>query len=359
MFWLIKYCQTQPNKMVHVVAESYPHLEAGSMLDFQNIMQAHHYWERARWNETKHQYLFPSGTKLRFYSLDVESAHGPRRDVLFLNEANNIPLKVFDQLEPRTRETVWLDWNPSSEFWFYTDVLEQRAEDLDFITLTYKDNEALDAASVKSIESRKGNKAWFRVYGLGLLGEVEGRVYTGWKSIDKVPHEARLMRYGLDFGYSRDPAVLIAVYYYNGGYIFDEVLYARGMSNQRIAEVINDQPGHAIVVADSAEPKSIDEVHSYGVPIVPVRKGKDVKNSSINYIQDQRISFTTRSVNLAKEYRSYLWATDKDGNQFKPPKAQDFDDHAMDALRYAMEAIKEPVRRPRQRNAQVNLAMPL
>ena len=330
------------------------------MLDFQNIMLNHGYWKKERWNETKHQYTFETGTKLRFYSLDVSSAHGPRRDVLFLNEANNIPHSVYDQLEPRTRETVWLDWNPSTEFWFYTQLLnnDDLKEDLQFITLTYKDNEALDRATVKSIESRRGNKNWWQVYGLGQLGEVEGRIYTGWQMLDEIPFEARLMRFGMDFGYSNDPAAIIAIYYYNGGYIFDEVLYAKGMSNQRLAEVLKDQPTNAQVIADSAEPKSIDDIKAYGVPIVPARKGRDSINNGIAYIQDQRISVTKRSVNLLREYRGYLWEKDKKDDSILTTKAQDFDNHAMDALRYGMDSIKAPVRRPRQQNRQVNLAMP-
>lgn len=358
MFWIIQYCETYPNKLVHVVSESYPHLEAGSMLDFQNIMTAQGRWNKAYWNETKHQYTFPgTNTKLRFYSLDVSSAHGPRRDVLFLNEANNIPMQVFDQLEPRTRETIWLDWNPSVEFWFYTDILENRSEDLDFITLTYKDNEALDPATVKSIESRQNNRNWWQVYGLGQLGEVEGRIYTGWQKWDnKIPNEARLLRYGLDFGYSNDPASIVAIYWYNGGYIIDEILYAKGMSNQRLAEILRDQERNAQVIADSAEPKSIDEIRLYGVPIIPALKGRDSINHGIQYIQDQRISVTNRSVNIWKEYRAYLWQTDKDGQI--TDKAQDFNNHAMDAIRYGFSSIRQPNRRPRQGNRQINLSMP-
>lgn len=361
MFWLIKYCQTQKHKLVHVVSESYPHLEAGSMNDFQSIMMNHGYWHKNRWNETKHQYEFETGTKLRFYSLDVSSAHGPRRDVLFLNEANNIPMSVYDQLEPRTRETVWLDWNPSVEFWFYTQLLPnpELQEDLQFITLTYKDNEALDRATVKSIESRKGNKNWWQVYGLGQLGEVEGRIYTGWQMLDKIPFEARLVRYGLDFGYSNDPTAIVAIYYYNGGYIFDEVLYQKRMSYEQIADVIRNQPKNALVIADSADPRGIDEIHGYGVPIQPVTKGRDSINYGIQYVQDQRISVTKRSVNIIREYRGYLWEKDKNDDTLLTTKPQDFDNHAMDALRYGMDSLKAPVRRPRQQNRQINLSMPV
>jgi phage terminase large subunit len=356
MVWLIAYSQTHRNKLVDVVSESYPHLEAGSMLDFRNIMIAHHYWKRERWNETKHTYTFETGTVLRFRSLELSSAHGPRRDVLFINEANNIPLGVFDQLEPRTREIIWLDWNPSTEFWFYTDVLEQRKDDVDFITLTYKDNEALDAATIKSIESRRHKKQWWQVYGLGQLGEVEGRIYTGWQVIEEIPHEARLMRYGLDFGYSKDPAAIVAVYYYNGGYILDEIVYSHWLHNSDLAEILLNQDQMATVVADNASPQSIDDIYRHGVPIVPCMKGKDSIRRGIDYVQDQRISVTSRSVNLLKEYRTYLWETDKDGNQTQVP--QDFDNHLMDALRYALESLRAPVRHHQTPVRQINLAMP-
>lgn len=339
LMWLIKYSQVNRNKLVDVVSESYPHLEAGAMLDFQTMMKSHGFWKRPRWNDTKHQYTFETGTVLRFRSLELSSAHGPRRDVLFINEANNIPLSVFDQLEPRTRTIVWLDWNPSTEFWFYTDILPSRKEDIDFITLTYLDNEALDASTIKSIESRRANKNWWQVYGMGQLGEVEGRIYTGWRIIDEVPFEARLMRRGLDFGFSVDPAALVDVYYYNGGYILDEQLYQKGMHNKPIADFIKnlDAPS-TMVAADSAEPKSIDELRLNGVAVLPALKGQGSVNKGIDYIQDQKISITARSINGIKEYRSYLWKTDKDGRILRTPEGGN--DHFLDAMRYAMESLR-------------------
>ena len=157
-------------------------------------MIAQGYWEEKRWNESNHTYTFPNGTILEFISFDkFGKAHGPRRDVLFINEANNIPYDIADQLITRTRKIVWLDWNPSEEFWFYTDMLPNR-NDIDFITLTYKDNEALDEISIQEIESHKNNKQWWTVYGLGQLGEITTRIYTGWALIDEIPHEARLER---------------------------------------------------------------------------------------------------------------------------------------------------------------------
>jgi len=208
---------------------------------------------------------------------------------------------------------------------------------VDFLILTYRDNEALDKNIVHAIESRKGNKNWWRVYGLGLLGEAEGRIYTGWKTVNSIPHEARLERYGLDFGYSNDPTAILAIYYYNGGYILDEITYQKGLSNRQIADILLNKDG-GLVIADSAEPKSIDEIASYGVSIIGSRKGKDSVLQGIQYVQEQRISVTKRSLNLLKEYRNYLWLTDKEGKIINEPSP--IFNHLMDALRYGMESLR-------------------
>ena len=223
-----------------------------------------------------------------------------------------------------------------AEFFAYEEYIGKR-EDVEFLILTYKDNEALSDEIVKEIESRKANKNWWQVYGLGLLGESEGRIFTGWQIIDEIPHEARLERYGLDFGYSNDPTAIVAIYYYNGGYILDEITYQKGLTNKQIADVIQNQP-RALVMADSAEPKSIDELKLYGVNVLPVLKGRDSVKQGIQYVQDQRISITKRSINGIKEYRNYLWETDKDGRIINTPI--DLWNHFMDATRYGFESLR-------------------
>lgn len=337
--WLIDYCQTPQRtmKLASVVSESHPHLERGAILDFQNIMKDRGYWKEERWNQTKHTYQFETGNKLEFYSVDTYGkAHGPRRDVLFINEANNLDYKIVDQLITRTREIVWLDWNPSEEFWFYTEMQPNR-EDIDFITLTYKDNEALDKVTIAEIESHKNDKNWWLVYGLGQLGIIETRIYTNWRIVDEVPFGAELKRYGLDFGYSHDPAAIIAVYYYDGGYILDEVLYQRGLFNNQLAATLSVQEQKALVIADCAEPKSIDEIRLYGVNIQQALKGAGSRTKGINYVQSKRISVTKRSVNIIKEFRNYVWITDKDGRITTEPL--ELNDHAMDAIRYAVNSL--------------------
>lgn len=339
LVWLIDYCQTRQfrQKLCSVVSESHPHLEKGAILDFQNIMKDRGYWDEDRWNETKHVYIFETGHKLEFYSVDTYGkAHGPRRDVLFVNEANNLEWKIVDQLVTRTREIVWLDWNPSEEFWFYTEILGKR-EDVDFITLTYLDNEALDQITISEIESHKGNKAWWIVYGLGQLGEIEARIYRGWKIINEIPEGAKLVRRWVDFGYSQDPASIGDLYSYDGGFILDQIAYATRMSNAQIGEVIKSQDEQVLVIADSSEPKSIAEIAQMGITIIPAVKGPDSRRFGIKVVQNQKISITSGSIETIKEFRNYCWIVDKDGKILNEP--EDGNDHSMDGVRYAITSV--------------------
>ena len=322
-----------------IVSESFPHLKRGVMKDFLSILKEHNYYNDKRWNKSDYTYTFETGSKIEFFSADQPGkVRGPRRDRLFINEANNIPYETFDQLEVRTKEFIYLDWNPTNEFWFYEEVLRKR-NDVEHIILTYRDNEALDKSIVDSIEQRKGRKGWWQVYGEGQLGEVEGKIYRDWAIVNDLPHESRLERYGLDFGYSNDPTAIVALYYYNGGYILDEIIYQKMLSNRQIADTLSNLK-QALVIADSAEPKSIDEIKSYGVNIIGAEKGKDSVNSGIQLVQDQKISVTIQSINVIKEYRNYLWMTDRDGKILNQPEHEY--SHSMDAVRYAISSMIRP-----------------
>lgn len=309
------------------------------MLDFENIMRDRGYFDEKRWiKNPKPTYTFETGSRIEFISVDkLGKAHGPRRDVLFLNECNNLAFNIVDHLIVRTRHVVWMDWNPSTEFWFYSEMLPNRT-DIDFITLTYLDNEALDEVTKAEIEAHKNNKNWWTVYGEGKLGTVEGRIYPNWNIIDDIPPEARLERRGLDYGYSNDPTAIVDIYSWNGAYIWDEILYRKGLSNKQIADVITNQTDpNILVIPDSAEPKSNDELMSYGVPVLPANKGQGSVNHGIQIVQSQKIFVTRRSVNIIKENRNYMWMSDKDGNIINTPLG--IWDHAMDAGRYAMETL--------------------
>jgi len=336
LVWCIDYAQSSKNELISVVSESYPHLEMGAMLDFENIMKDRGYWEEKRWHGTKHTYTFATGSKIQFFSADTYGkAHGPRRDILFLNECNNLSYNIVDQLIIRTRKIVWMDWNPTIEFYFYTEMLPKR-KDIDFITLTYLDNEGLDQITIDEIETHRDNKQWWTVYGEGKLGVIDTRIYDGWDIIDEVPHEARLERHWCDFGYSNDPCAMGDLYYYNGGYILDEQVYQKGLSNKNIADVLLNLET-APTIADSAEPKSIDDIAGYGLMVLPSVKGPDSVRNGIAGVQEQKISVTKRSVNIIKEYRNYLWETDREGTIINKPMKRN--DHHMDGIRYAISSL--------------------
>jgi len=644
---LIQAAQTDETPtLTSVVSESFPHLKRGVMRDFLAIMQTHEYFDPSAWNMTDFIYTFPTGSKIEFFSADQPSkVRGPRRDRLFINEANNVPFEAFDQLEVRTKDYIFMDWNPVNEFWYHEHIQGKR-DDYELLIVTYKDNEALDAQIVASIEQRKDNKNWWLVYGLGQLVFSEAQIFKGWEIVDKIPDEARIMRYGLDFGFtclvgetmvqtseglkridqikegdlvltrsgfrhvlaawdngqkevfevdfghgrriiatgdhkiftgdgwkkisdlseeeticllnvsnsmgefikdtptentqitfiskkcdwgsskqescigtstkktlgqslkdftsimltgtreimnrailyayrllsiflrittsfvpvslpfqkknsrkfiddlgsgkttgmpvdlslckqqekgSRDaqnarqglfqrmfirnfvdhvvekkqthdrvhlntsvriaeesserlptirathvlknarirlrrlsekrrvfdltvegsheffangvlvhncdPSTLVACYKYNGGFLFDERFYEKGLHNRIIASRIKEQPERALVIADSAEPKSIDEIRGYGINIVGCRKGPGSVNQRIQYLQDQKVYITKQSTNVIRDYRNYLWKSDRDGKMMNEPEHAF--SHGTDACMYALDDFRE------------------
>jgi len=299
-------------------------------------MQSHSYWKDSRWNATDFIYTFETGSQIEFFSTDNgDKLRGARRDRCFMNEANNCSFDAFEQLEVRTKEFVIIDFNPTNEFWAYTE-LKQRT-DVEWLILTYLDNEALSNEIRDSIEQRKIRKGWWQVYGLGQLGEVDGKIYKDWATIEEVPHNARLERHGMDYGYSNDPSAIVAIYYYEGGFIFDEITFQKGLTNKQLADILLAQD-KCLTVADSAEPKSNDEIMSYGVNIIGAVKGSGSVQHGIQYVQSQRISVTKRSINIIKEYRNYLWKSDKNGKILNEPE-HTFS-HSMDAIRYGMDSLK-------------------
>jgi phage terminase large subunit len=337
MLLLIARAQAHPPAQkvtISVVSENLPHLKRGVIRNFLDIMQEHKYYKEDNWNRTDFIYTFETGSKIEFFSADAsEKVRGPRRDILFINEANLISYETYTQLAIRTNEEIYLDYNPVSEFWAHNQIDKAQS---DFIILTYKDNEALSPSIIQEIESRRGNKNFWAVYGEGQVGHTENQIFSGWTFIDEIPPEARLERYGLDFGYTNDPTAIVAIYYYNGGYILDEVLFQKGMSNKQIADTLLNQK-KALVIADSAEPKSIDEIRSYGINILPATKGAGSVNQRIQMAQDQQILVTKRSLNVIQEYRNYLWETDRDGLLTKDP--EHLWSHSMDAFMYGMASL--------------------
>lgn len=325
--------------LTSVVSESIPHLKRGAIRDFKNIMRAQGYWKENSWNATDSIYTFETGSQMEFFSADnADKLRGGRRDRLFINEANNVLFDAFEQLEVRTKEFVFLDFNPTNEFWLFTEVIPLR-DDVEHIVLTYKDNEALSEEIVKAIEQRKGRKQWWQVYGLGQLGMVESRIFPNWKILDEVPEGARLERRWLDYGYSNDPTAIGDLYKWNNAWVLDEILYQKGLSNKQIADVLLNQEKQVPIAADSAEPKSNDELSAYGLTILSAKKGPDSINNGIQLVQDQEIYVTKRSLNIIKENRNYLWDTNKEGKIINVPIP--IFNHHMDGIRYAFRSLMD------------------
>lgn len=343
LLYLVQRAQSE-KLSISVVSESMPHLKRGAIRDFLNIMQNHNYYNPNEWNRSDSTYNFspPYPTSyIEFFSADDPAKlRGARRDILFINECNNVAHSAYEQLEVRTRLEVILDFNPVSEFWVHTEVMPHVEHD--FLKLTYKQNEALDPAIIASIESRKHNKNWWRVYGLGEVGILEGQVYQNWKPLKEVPKEAQLVRRGLDFGYTNHPTAIVDIYQWNNAFILDEQEYRTGMKNPDIAKKIQGLPEpDMLVVADSAEPKSIDELKGYDINIIGAVKGPGSVDFGIQAVQDQQIFVTERSHNIWKEQRNYLWKLDKQGKPLNVP--EDVFNHCMDAARYAIaDIINQP-----------------
>ena len=326
---------------ISIVGETVPHLRRGAIRDFIKIMIAKRIFVPARWNKTLLTYTFGNGSTIEFFSADQESRlRGARRQVLFVNEANNIEFDAYHQLAIRTSETIYIDFNPVSEFWAHTEVLKEH--DSELVVLTYRDNEALaqsikddiEAARIKA-ETSTYWANWYKVYGLGEVGSLQGVVFDDWQQVDGIDFAGdRLIAIGLDWGYTNDPTAVVAVYKRGSAVLVHELLYATGLTNQDIAEQLRKLGINRSwpIIADSAEPKSIEEVHRLGFNIHAATKGADSIRNSIDILKRQTLLVTRESTNLIKELRNYTWDTDRTGASLGVPV--DRYNHAIDALRY-------------------------
>jgi phage terminase large subunit len=326
---------------ISVVSESIPHLRRGAIKDFAKVMQWTGRWVADRWNKTLLTYNFANGSVIEFFSADSEARlRGARRQVVYINEANNIDFESYYQLAIRTSEAIYIDFNPTHEFWAHTEVLPE--QDAELIILTYNDNEALPDTIKRDIELNRTKAEtsaywanWWKVYGLGQVGTLQGAIYEDFEVVEGIDvSRAKFVALGLDWGFSNDPTALVAIYRQGDCLLIQELLYSTGLTNQDIADKLRSLGITRAweIVADSAEPKSIEEIYRLGFNIKPAEKGPDSVRNGIDILKRFKLQVTKDSTNLIKELRSYTWATDKEGKNTGIPI--DSFNHACDAMRY-------------------------
>jgi phage terminase large subunit len=306
--------------------------------------------------KTRKSTLFTSTTS--FEEAKGKAKAAGKRDILFLNECDNIPFPIADALMIRSKET-YMDYNPTKEFWAHTEIQDQ--SNAEFLKLTYLDNEAMPGETLedmlikrdKAYHDINGNLKdpaniknqywhnWWQVYGLGEIGNLIGVVFDNWSQVDSIPEDAKLLGYGMDFGFTNDPTTLIAIYQSDGLYYLDEVIYQKGLTNSELVNLMNAKGVNKriMIYADSADPKSIKDISTYGFAIKGADKGKDSIMYGIGLMQDKKFLISKRSHNLIKEFRSYLWDTDRSGQQINIPI--DAFNHCIDAVRYYFASINK------------------
>lgn len=321
-----------------VATDTLPHLKRGAIRDFEFVLKDMGIWEEGRWSRSECIYTFASGSIMEFYGINdnLGKALGPARHRLLLNEANLLAWEPVRQMITRTSGVVIYDYNPAAPFWG-TDILPAR-DRYQLVHTTYKDNTLLPAEVRREIEANKDSGNWWRVYGLGLIGQVEGQVFD-FKAVDDMPDPAGYIEtWGLDFGFSNDPTTVIRCLVHTGRreIYADQLIYQTGMTNPDIAAAlkglgIKRAGAGPTVWADCAEPKSIEEVARYGLDIRPCDKRISVREQ-LALLQPWTIYVTKRSSEMLAEGRKYLYKQRPDGTYTNEPI--DFYNHAIDALRY-------------------------
>jgi phage terminase large subunit len=336
LIWIIfGYCLRNKNKVVSICRKTFPALRTSAMRDFLEILKNNELYSEEDHNKTSHEYKI-NGNLVEFISLDSpQKVRGRKRDILFINEANECTWEDWNQLVFRTVGRVILDYNPSDEFHWIYDKVKTR-EDADFYKTTYKDNKFLEESIVKEIERlQHTDENYWRIYGLGEIGQSKATIFQ-FREIEKIPDNAKFVSYGMDFGYTNDPTCISKIYLHDTNLYAEELLYRTGMTNR---DIHNELLSLGIsrrdeIFADSAEPKTIDELYRYGWNIKPSTKGRDSINIGIDMLKRYTIHVTTKSQNAIKEFRNYKWKEDKNGNILNQP--EDKFNHFCDSLRYGI-----------------------
>jgi phage terminase large subunit len=336
LLWIIfSYCMRHTGRTITIARKTYPALRSTAMRDFINILKEYGIYSELNHNKSNSEYVL-NGNLVEFISLDQPTkVRGRKRDLLFINEANELFFEDWQQLIFRTTGKIILDYNPSDEFHWIYDRVKVR-EDAEFYITTYKDNPFLESQIIQEIERLKDvDENYWKIYGLGQVGTAKSLIFN-FNLIDTIPENAKFISYGLDFGFTNDPTALVKVYLHDTNLYVKELLYRTGMTNQDIAKELDrlEIGRREEIFADASEPKSIEEIYRMGWNIKKADKPQGSVNLGIDMLRRYTLNVTKDSLNLIKEGRNYKYKEDKNGNILNEPA--DAFNHTMDALRYAI-----------------------
>ena len=337
LLWIIfKYCADNEDKVITICRKSFPSLRATVMRDFMAILQSHNAYSEMNHNKSNSEYtLF--GNLVEFISLDQpQKIRGRKRDLLFVNEGNELFYEDMQQLLFRTQDRIILDFNPSDEYhWIYDKLIPR--DDCDFFKTTYKDNPFIEPSIIKEIERlRDTDEQYWQIYGLGERSASRSTIFN-YTEVNQIPEEATLISGGMDFGYTNDPTTFVAVYSEGYNMYVQEHLYRTQMTTQDINVFLRDLKFTGTIYADSAEPRLISELRRMGHNIFPSIKGKDSVNAGIDLLKRYKIHILASSTNAISEFRNYKWKEDKSGMLINTP--EDKHNHIIDPCRYATYSI--------------------
>lgn len=323
--------------VISCVAATLPMVKRGMQRDFKTMLVTEGVWDENAFNKTEGTYTYPNGCMIEFFGVDNASkVHGSARDILFVNEAQGIPREIFRQLDIRTRKKVVIDFNPVRKFWGETEFVGDR-----YITIrsTYKDNPYLTKEQVGAIEKNKNDTNWWRVYGEGETGGVEGNVYPEYEVIEDMPETFTGRCLGLDFGFVNDPTAIVDIRFHGWDLYVDLLCYETGLLNSHIADYLTGNGLNRLVtVCDNAEQKSIVELQQRRIKAIPCVKGKGSVAGGIAQVKQFKLHVTKRSVKLLDELDNYKWIKDESTDTYTN-EAIDAWNHALDALRYGVDYL--------------------
>jgi phage terminase large subunit len=324
-------CLEETGKVFTICRKTLPALKGTAYRDVLNILKELDLYSEENHNKSELSYTL-NGNLLEFISVDQPvKIRGRKRNYLWLNEANEFTYEDWQQLILRTTERIYLDYNPSDPYsWIYDKVIIR--DDCTFLKSTYKANPFLDEDTIAEIERLKElDPDYWQVYGLGEIGSIQTMIFRQFELVDEV--QGRLIGYGLDFGFTNSPSALVAVYQSDDNLYIKEMLYEKRLTNTDLANRLREFriDRQSEIVADSAEPKSIEEVYRSGFNIKPAKKGAGI-HLGIDIMRRYKLHITKDSLNAIKEFRSYKWATDKNGDVLNTPVK--VNDHLIDATRY-------------------------